>query len=53
VNSADPLAEINSLLTYLRNNAYPFERVGKNKWKWGVGLAAAAWRCSATAPRAQ
>jgi hypothetical protein len=37
MNSADPLAEINAVLNYLRNNGYPFERVGKNGWKWGVG----------------
>jgi hypothetical protein len=42
VNSADPLAEITAVLSYLRN--YPFERVGKDTWKWGVGHPAAAWR---------
>ena len=35
-----PKADMN----YLHNNAYPFERVGKNSWKWGVGHPAAAWR---------
>ena len=37
MNSADPLAEINAVLNDLRNNGYPFKRVGKNGWKWGVG----------------
>jgi hypothetical protein len=44
VNSADPLAEITAVLSYLRNSAYPFERVGKDKRKWGGGHPAAAWR---------
>ena len=44
VNSAEPLAEITAVLSYLRNSAYPFERVGQDKWKWGVGHPAAAWR---------
>jgi hypothetical protein len=43
-NSATPLAEIDGLLNYLHNNAYPFERVGKNSWKWGIRYPAAAWR---------
>jgi len=37
-NSAASLAEIDALLNYLRNNAYPFERVGKNSWKWGTAI---------------
>jgi hypothetical protein len=37
-------AEITAVLSYLRNSAYPFERVGKDKWKWGGGHLAAAWR---------
>jgi hypothetical protein len=45
--SAASLAEIDALLNNLRNNAYPFERVGKNSWKWGVGHPAAAWRWAA------
>jgi hypothetical protein len=36
--------EIDALLNYLSRYAYPFERVGKNSWKWGVGRPAAAWR---------
>ena len=44
VNSVDPLAEITAVPTSLRNSAYPFERVGKDKWKWGGLHAAAAWR---------
>ena len=43
-NSAASLAEVDGLLNHLRNNAYPFERVGKNSWKWGIGHPAAAWR---------
>ena len=42
--TAERLAEIDALLNYLSNYAYPFERVGKNSWKWGVGRPAAAWR---------
>jgi hypothetical protein len=41
-SSAVSLAEIDTLLNYLSNYAYPFERVGKNSWKWGVGHPAAA-----------
>jgi hypothetical protein len=37
-------AEITAVLSYLRNSAYPFERVGKDKRKWGGGHPAAAWR---------
>ena len=40
-NSADPLAEVDATLNYLRVNAYPFERVGKSRWKWAVGHSAA------------
>ena len=43
-SSAASPAEIDSLLNYLSNYAYPFERVGKNSWKWGVGHPAAARR---------
>jgi hypothetical protein len=43
-NSTASLAEIDALLNYLSNYAYPFERVGKNSWKWGVGHPAAASR---------
>src|SRR5690349_20790827 len=43
-SSAASLAEIDALLNYLSNYAYPFERVGKNSWKWGVGHPAAARR---------
>ena len=39
-NSAASLAEVDGLLNHLRNNAYPFERVGKDSWKWGAKL----WR---------
>jgi hypothetical protein len=42
--TADPLAEIEALLRYLHANAYPFERVGKNAWKWGTASSGAAWR---------
>jgi hypothetical protein len=42
--SANPLAEIDSLLRYLHANAYPFERVGKNAWKWGTASSGAGWR---------
>jgi len=37
-NSAASLAEVDGLLNYLCNNAYPFERVGKNSWKWGTAI---------------
>jgi hypothetical protein len=43
-SSTASLAEIDALLNYLSRYAYPFERVGKNSWKWGVGRPAAAWR---------
>jgi hypothetical protein len=43
-SSTASLAEIDALLNYLSRYAYPFERVGKNSWKWGVGHPAAARR---------
>jgi hypothetical protein len=43
-SSTASLAEIDALLNHLSRYAYPFERVGKNSWKWGVGRPAAAWR---------
>jgi hypothetical protein len=43
-SSTGSLAEIDALLNYLSNYAYPFERLGKNSWKWGVGHPAAARR---------
>jgi hypothetical protein len=43
-SQAASLTEIDTLLNFLSNYAHPFERVGKNSWKWGVGHRAAAKR---------